>query len=269
MPPGRPAGHDLHRPQQRRRLPVAFRAEAVTIGHEPLGGNAGQLRQPAQILKRGGEALEISGLQKCAQAEFDAGGFAHGTVPGAAFAQIGGHLVGVGVFLDQLVNGFRGNAVHGFDQVADAVAVDGVTELELRGHLVALGHGHFAHVVAEAGELRALPVVPRRRRAAPGAEFFLNGLFLPETDDHFPVHPHPAPNKAVLAVAVGGLVHVHEIHVNRGPRNVAIILRVQVRHRFAQLLQAVDPHLRRREGVAPGDETDALGRVIGLLAQGR
>ena len=222
VPPGRPTGHDLHRPQQRRRLPVAFRAEAVAVGHEALGGNAGQLRQPVQILKRGGEALEIAGLQKRAQAEFDAGGLAHGIVPGAAFAQISGHLVGVGVFLDQLVNGFGGNCVHGFDQVADAVAVDGVTELELGGHLVAFGHGHFAHVVAEPGELRALPVMPGRRRAAPDAEFFLNGLFLPETDDHFAVHPHPAPNEAVLAVAVGGLVEVHEIHVNGGPRNVAI-----------------------------------------------
>ena len=74
---GQARGHDLHRAQQRRRLPIAFRAEAVTIGHEALGGNAGQLRQPVQILKCGGEALEISGLQKRAQAEFDAGSFAH------------------------------------------------------------------------------------------------------------------------------------------------------------------------------------------------
>ena len=41
-----------------------------------------------------------------------------------------------------------------------------------------------------------------------------------------------------------------------------------MRHRFAELLQPVDPHLRRRKGVAPGDEADALGRVVGLLAQG-
>ena len=85
---GQADGHDFHRPQQRRRLPIAFRAKAVAICHKALGGNAGKLGQPVQILERGGEALEIARPQKRAQAEFDAGGFAHGIVPGAALAQI-------------------------------------------------------------------------------------------------------------------------------------------------------------------------------------
>ena len=50
---------------------------------------AGQLRQAVQILERGGEALEIAGRQKGAQAEFDARGFADGFVPRAALSQIG------------------------------------------------------------------------------------------------------------------------------------------------------------------------------------
>ena len=238
------------------------RGETVAVRHQPLRRDAGQLGQTVQILKRRGEALEIPARQKCAQPDFDARGFADRFVSLAAFFQIAGDFVGRFVFLAQRVHFLFRGFVDELDQIADAVAVDGVTEFHLRGNLVAFGHGHFAHVVAEAAELRGLPVGPRRRRARPRAELFLRGLFLPEPDDHLAVQPHPAPDEAVLAVAVRGLVHVHEIHVNARPRNVAIVLRVQMRDRLAELLEAVDPHLRRRESVAPVDETDALGRVV-------
>ena len=42
---------------------------------------------------------------------------------------------------------------------------------------------------------------------------------------------------------------------------------MQMRHRFAQRLEAVDPHLGRRERMAPGDEADAVFGVVGLLAK--
>jgi len=37
-----------------------------------------------------------------------------------------------------------------------------------------------------------------------------------------------------------------------------------MRRRLAKLLEAVDPHLRRRERMAPGDETDALGALFAV-----
>ena len=126
--------------------------------------------------------------------------------------------------------------VDGFDQVAHAVAVDRIAELDLRRDLVALGHRDLAHVVAEAAEFRALPVVPGRRRAGPGADARLHGGVLPIADDHLPVQPHAAHDEPVLAVAVGRLVQVHEIHVDGGPGNVAIVLGVKMEQRLAQQL---------------------------------
>jgi len=42
---------------------------------------------------------------------------------------------------------------------------------------------------------------------------------------------------------------------------------VQVRERLLELGQARNPHLGRREGVHPGDETDAVLRRVGFEAQ--
>jgi len=67
VPPGRPMAMTFIARNSAAVFQSPSAPKAVAIGHEPLGGNAGQLRQPAQILKRGGEALEISGLQKRAQ----------------------------------------------------------------------------------------------------------------------------------------------------------------------------------------------------------
>jgi len=41
---------------------------------------------------------------------------------------------------------------------------------------------------------------------------------------------------------------------------------MEVGDRLAKQLQTVDLHLGRREGVAPGDQANAVGSGIGLLA---
>lgn len=47
---------------------------------------------------------------------------------------------------------------------------------------------------------------------------------LPVTDDGLAVQAEAAEEGPILAVAVGGLVQVHEVHVNRGPGDVPIEL---------------------------------------------
>ena len=48
---GQPAGHDLHRADHRRGLPVALGAEPVAVAHEPLDGQPGELRQAVEVLE--------------------------------------------------------------------------------------------------------------------------------------------------------------------------------------------------------------------------
>jgi hypothetical protein len=85
-------------------------------------------------------------------------------------------------------------------------------------------------------------------------------------DDHLAIQAHAAADKAELAVAVGRLVQVHKVHIDVGPGQVAIILRVQMHERLLERAQAGDPHLGRREGVHPGDQADAVGGGVRIQA---
>ncbi len=53
-------------------------------------------------------------------------------------------------------------------------------------------------------------------------------------NDHFAMHPQPRADEPELAAAVGRLVEVHEVHVDRRPRDLAIELRVQMQQRLLQ-----------------------------------
>jgi hypothetical protein len=64
-------------------------------------------------------------------------------------------------------------------------------------------------------------------------------------------------DEARLAVAVGRLVEVHEVHVDLVPGQVAIELGVEMDERLAQEGEAADPHLRGRERVHPEDQPGA------------
>ena len=220
-----------------------------------------------QVFKRVGVAFEAAVGEKFLETQFNARRFFDAGEIFPTFQDVFTHVVSVLVFLDESVHFFFRNGVRYFHQVADAVGVHGVTKLHLRGDLVTFGHGHFAHVVAETDELRTLPVGPRGSGTRPRADFFLSGFLLPETNDYFAVDPQAAHDETVLAIAVRRLIHVHEIHVDRAPRQIAVVLRVQMADRFAELLESVDPHLRRRERVAPRHETDALRGVVRLLTE--
>ena len=64
----------------------------------------------------------------------------------------------------------------------------------------------------------ACAVVPGAAAPASSADALLDFRILPVTDDHFAVDAHPRADEAEFAVAVRRLVQVHEIHVDRRPR---------------------------------------------------
>jgi hypothetical protein len=61
-----------------------------------------------------------------------------------------------------------------------------------------------------------------------------------------------------LPVAVRGLVQIHEVHVDRVPREVTIELGVEMRERLLKRVQPAHPHFRWRKRVHPQDEAGAV-----------
>ena len=86
-------------------------------------------------------------------------------------------------------------------------------------------------------------------------------------DDDLAREAHPRVNEAELPVAVRGLVEIHEVHVDRVPREVTIELRVEMHERLLKRVQPAHPHLRWRKRVHPQDEAGAVR--IGSSRQGK
>ncbi len=81
-------------------------------------------------------------------------------------------------------------------------------------------------------------------------------------DDGRARDPEARRDVRVLPVAVRRLVEVHEVEVDRVPRQLDVRLRVQVQERLAELVEARDPHLRGAERVHPRhDAQHAVVRV--------
>jgi hypothetical protein len=83
-------------------------------------------------------------------------------------------------------------------------------------------------------------------------------------DDDLALDAEAGDDVTELTVAVGGLVQVHEVHVDGLPRDFLVVLGGQLQQRLGQHFEAADPHLGRGEGVAPGDDADDV-RVGGSL----
>ena len=158
-----------------------------------------------------------------------------------------------------------GELVHRLNEVADRPIIHLPAELYLRLDLVALGDGDVAHVVPEADDAQLVREVIAYGRAHPGAQLLEHRRVLPIARDDLARQAHTRADEAVLAVAVRGLVEVHEVHVYGFVRDAAVILRGQVAPGLLKQAQTVYPHLARGEGVAPGHYAEAVLSAVGGL----
>jgi hypothetical protein len=192
----------------------------------------------------------------------DRGAVAQRLVALAPGAQLGDDVVLALVQGDEVVDRGLGGRGHRLRQLVDAPGVDLHAEGELGLGLVALGDGDEAHVVAEAGELQRAHRGGAGRGAGPRADLLLHARVADVADDGLAGGAEARLHVAELAVAVRGLVEVHEVEVDLGPGQLDVRLRVQVQQRLAEGVDAADPHLGGTEGVHPrGDADDGVVEV--------
>ena len=239
-------------------LPVALAAVAVALGHQVLAGKARQLLHAVEVLEVVGEGKAALRVQHLLHGDLFPGLVAHGG------DVVGGEVVLGAVLLHQRVDLRFGHCVHFLHQTAHRPGVHLPAQLHLGLHLVALGHGNLPHVVAEAHDLQFLADGHAHGGAHPATQPVLHRLVLPVAGDDLAGGAQPCPDEAVLPVAVGGLVQVHEVHVDFFIGDGAVVLGGKMAPGLLQAGKAVDPHLRGAEGVAPGHDTGAGGVVVCL-----
>ena len=245
-------GADAH---QHGGLPIAFGGEApAVLGREALRADARQLRQGAEVF----EVVDAGGATVLTH-HVDHGGLFLGCdeqLIVAGIKQLGGHVVLGLVVFDEVLDLAVLDLLVGGDEVVDGPGVDRSAEHAFGFGLVAFGDGHVTHVVAPTHDLHVLGGIPAGAGAGPGADLLGDFRIGVVADDDLARNAQTGHDVAELTVAVGGLVQVHEVHVDGLPRDFLVVLGGQLQQRLGQHFEAADPHLGRGEGVAPGDHAD-------------
>ena len=140
-----------------------------------------------------------------------------------------------------------------------------VTQALLELYTVAICYGNVVHVHTEHQAAYVVSISNTCSYASPCSNLLLSLFALPVTYNYLSRDAHTGADVTELDVAVSRLVEVHEVHVDRIPREFCVILSVEVEERLLESLQALDPHLSWREGVHPCDDTYALLIVVGCL----
>ncbi len=168
-----------------------------------------------QIFKCISEGFEVARAQEGAQARFDACSFDERRMFLSTWLQRRHNIIFIQIGLHQIFYIEIGGIIDQLNQIAHAIAVDIIAQPHLRFNFVTFCHRYITHIIAKAGDLRALRVGPCTSGPHPYAYLFLSFIILPVTRDYFAIESHTATNESEFAVAVRGLVQVHEIHVDR------------------------------------------------------
>ena len=145
----------LRQAHQRGGLPVAFGAEAVAFGHQPLAGEPRELLEPVQILESRREGTEATGLEERSHGDLLTRGVAQDFALLAAFSAARAAIVYVSSYsLSKRSTSASETSAIGPTRSPDAVAIDRPAELNLRLDAIATRDGDLAHVhAAEARNL--------------------------------------------------------------------------------------------------------------------
>ena len=240
-------------------LPVTLAAVAVALLHEPLACKPGELLHAVEILKGIGERLCALSVEHTLYRYLLTSLIAYG------FDIVGADGVFLLIKIDKPVYLAVADRRHLLDEVADRPGVDLPAELYLNLDLVALRDGDVTHIIAEAHHLERPALGVADGASHPQTELPQDGFILPIAHDYLAGQPHSRADEAMLPVAVSRLIEIHEVHVYLFVRNLTVILRRKMAIGLLQERKSVYPHLARAEGMAPGDDAEAVVVVIRLF----
>ena len=232
-------------------------AETVSLLHETLDGKARELLQAAEIPEMGDDGLIILFIQEPLESQLDLRLHGHMAAELLRIPPLEKDVICIIIFIRQRSDVAFGYCLDRLCDLVDRIGVHFPAEPDLRFHLVAIRNRHISHVVSHPHHPHMAALDHADSCAHPGCDLLLYRFIFPVSDDNFTFNIHPGKNMPELTAAVGGLVLIHEIHVDRIVRDLPVELGVQVEQRLAILLQPEDPGFCRGKCVHPGDHAGA------------
>ena len=257
--------HDLQQTRERSRLPVALGAKAVAITHEELRSQSRQLLESPEVLEVRAESRIAALFQEAADAQILLELYPHRALEFCGLIIARAQRI---FLLQLLVLRLDCRIAHAVDfghEIADTVIIHRPAQTDLCLDLVALGHSHITHRIAETADLDAEAFIISNRNVLPLRDLRLHLSIAPEAVDHLVMDAQAGVDVAVLAVTMRALVQVHIVKINGCIGYVVQILRREMQQRLLQQLRAANPVLGRRKGVHPGDHTRHLVVVVYIL----
>ena len=218
--------HYFHCSNERCCFPVALRAETVSIGHKPLHRYSRQLRNAVQLFKCVGECVGPGFREKISQAQFNSGCGLKGLPSASLRAKRFRYRISFVVLRRKFLYSRVAHSAYKLRQLPDTISVHGIAQSNLRIDLVAFRHRDVPHVIAQASNSQLLRVMPCGGGSRPSANLGVNAGIPPGSNDDFAIGAHARPDESKFPVAMRRLVNVHEIHVDSGPRQFFVELRV-------------------------------------------
>ena len=240
-----PFCHELHDSDKSSRLPVALRAETVTLFHKALNCKTRELLKSAKVAKVRYHCLVIILFAEFFDSELDL----------RLHFDVLSEFLRVPALLDNLVcaviffrQSFRlavGDGIHILNKDIDRPCVDFPSEFDLRFDLIAFRHGNISHVICKSGYSHMRALEHADCHVHPGSQLFHHCLVFPVTGNDLSLDAHSGDDMAVLSSAVSRLVLIHEVHVDRLIGDFLIVLCMEMAKRLAVLLKSEDPALGR------------------------
>ena len=243
---GQARAHHLGGADEDRGLPVALGAEAVAVGHEPLHGEPGQLAQVAEVLEVRREGLARPATRAGCAARSPAGRRSAATRAGRRRRAAPGRRR-TGPRTRRRARRRRRRRPRPRPRPGRSrPTCSPRRRTAARPRSCRPRSPRRCACCRRTAPASARASRPSRRTRAPRCRSTRSTAGF-DTCPATVLRAAPEPGRDVpeLAVAVRGLVEVHEVEVDGVPRQLDVRLRVQVQQRGAQRVEAGDPHLGR------------------------
>ena len=182
-------------------------------------------------------------------------------MPRPSLTKLGNNGITLLILPAEKINGVLGDVIDQSGKITDSIAIHRTAKTNFGSHLIPLGDGHLAHIIPKAGKTGTLEIMPCTGSAHPGPDPLLDVKILPESHDDLSGKTHAGVQKSRFPVPMGGLMEIHEIHVDLIPWQIPVELGVKMNNRLPKISESADPHLRWRKSMHP-EHHSRTGRIV-------